>query len=202
MTFTCRLLLATLLAALAPVSQAASISDTYTGALPVTLTGTLPNQGTALEQTFTLAAPGDLTIFTTSYATGGFQTNLLLFDDMGMFITAGVPSGSPDLNTGLIGDTRLMAMNLAAGKYTVALTDFLLNQSLTATNLSDGFTANYGSGTTFVDANGNTRTGAYALTIGGDVPGGDAVPEPSTFLLAAPVLAWFAIRARRLHSSS
>ncbi len=196
MTFLCRVLLATLLGVLAPTSQAASITQTYSGALPVTLTGTLPNQGTALEQTFTLETPGNLTIFTTSYATGGFQTNLFLFDATGNFITAGVPAGSPDPNTGIVGDTRLMAMNLAAGMYTVALTDFLLNQSLTATNLSDGFTENYGSGTSFIDANGNTRSGNYSLTISPE-----PIPEPSTFLLAAPVLAWLAVRGRKLRAS-
>jgi len=194
---TCKLhlLIVTLaLGIFAPMSQGASITQTYSGALPVTITGTLPNQGTALELTFTLPSPDNLTIFTSSYATGGFQTNLLLFDSMGGFITAGVPAGSPDPTTGLIGDTKLMASTLSAGTYTVALTDFLLNQSLTATNLSDGFTANFGSGTTFSDANGNTRTGNYALTITtGDQA---AIPEPATMWLAAPVLAWLGIRAK------
>lgn len=191
----CRLylLLATVIVAmLVPSVQAASITQTYAGPLPVMLTGTLPDQGTALELTFTLASPGDLTIFTSSYAMGGFQTNLLLFDAMGNFITAGIPAGSPDPNTGLIGDTSLMMSDLSAGMYTVTLTDFLLNQSLTATNLSDGFTVNLGNGTTFVDAGGNTRTGDYALTISSPT----AIPEPSTFLLAAPVLAWLGMRAR------
>lgn len=181
------------LGTLAPVSQAASITQSYSGPLPATLTGTLPNQNTALELTFTLALPGDLSIFTSSYATGGFQTNLLLFNSTGNFVSAGTPAGTPAPGTGLIGDTRLMATNLSAGMYTVALTDFLLNQSLTATNLSDGFPVNFGSGTNFVDANGNTRTGAYALTIN-PAP----IPEPSTLWLAAPALAWLGLRGRRL----
>ena len=104
---TCKLhlLIVTLaLGIFAPMSQGASITQTYSGALPVTITGTLPNQGTALELTFTLPSPNNLTIFTSSYATGGFQTNLLLFDSMGGFLTAGVPAGSPDPTTGLIGD--------------------------------------------------------------------------------------------------
>lgn len=188
----CYFLLAVLaLGALAPISQGASIAQTYTGPLPATLTGTLPNQNTALELTFTLALPGNLTIFTSSYATGGFQTNLLLFNSMGNFITAGSPTGSPAPGTGLAGDTMLMATNLTAGMYTVALTDFLLSQSITATSLSDGFPVNYGSGTSFVDANGNTRTGNYALTIN-PAP----IPEPSTLWLAAPALAWLGLRGR------
>jgi hypothetical protein len=74
------------------------------------------------------------------------------------------------------------------GMYTLAVTDFLLNQSITATNLSDGFTANFGSGTTFTDANGNVRTGNYALTVS-ITP----APEPASAflaLLALPVLTW------------
>lgn len=181
------------LVVLASIGRSAVITQTYTGPLPITLTGTLPNQGTVLEQTFTLPASGDLAIFTSSYATGGFQTNLLLFNDMGGFITAGLPAGSPDPTTGLIGDSRLTATNLSAATYTVTLSDFLLNQSATATNLSDGFTANFGNGTTFVDASGNTRTGNYSFTI---APAA-AVPEPATLWLAAPVLAWMGIRARR-----
>lgn len=193
------LLLATLtMGALAPMTQAASITQTYSGPLPITFFGTLPDQGTALEQTFTLGSPGDLNILTSSYASGGFQTNLLLFDAMGSFVAAGIPSGLPDSATGIIGDTQLMAFNLAAGVYTVALTDVLLNQSLTATNLSDGFTANFGSGTTFADVSGNTRTGNYELTISSPAP----IPEPSTLLLAAPVLAWLGIYARSARKRS
>jgi hypothetical protein len=125
---------------------------------------------------------------------GGFQTNLLLFDAMGMFITAGMPGGMPDINTGLIGDSVLMAFDLPAGMYTVAITDFLLNQSLTAMNLSDGFTDNFGNGVDFIDANGNARTGDLTLNIT------SPVPEPSTLLLAAPVLAWLGLRRRKLLS--
>ncbi|MEJ7609040.1 MAG: DVUA0089 family protein [Bryobacteraceae bacterium] len=196
MKHTRNLLLVTLtLGLLAPISRGASITRTYTGALPVTLTGTLPNQGTALEQTFTLPSLNDLTISTSSYAMGGFQSNLFLYDSTGSFIAGGVPAGFQDPGTGLIGDMSLMMSGLPAGMYTVALTDFLLNQSLTATNLSDGFTTNFGSGTTFADANGNTRTGSYALTI--SVPDQAAIPEPATLWLAAPVVAWIGMRARK-----
>jgi uncharacterized membrane protein YoaK (UPF0700 family) len=85
---TSMLTVALTIAALAPSIQAASITQMHSGGLPVTLTGTLPNQGTALEQSFNLDAPGDLTISTSSYATGGFQTNLLLYNSAGEFITA------------------------------------------------------------------------------------------------------------------
>ena len=197
-----RLLLAAVaFAALPAVSHGTIITNTHSGSLPVTLTGSLPNQGTALAQAFTLAAPSDLIISTDSYAAGGFQTNLLLFDGMGMFVTAGVPAGMPDPNTGLIGDSRLRGRNLTAGMYTLVIADFLLNQSLTATNLSDGLTVNYGNGTAFIDAFGNARTGNYSLSISTAVPDDPAaIPEPSTAWLAAPALAWLAFRARSVRS--
>ena len=95
---------------------------------------------------------------------------------------------------------RLTAPSLPAGMYTLALTDFLLNQSLTATNLSDGFTVNFGSGTTFADTNGNQRTGNFALTI--NTGNTAAVPEPATLWLAAPFLGFLALRARKPRSYS
>jgi hypothetical protein len=181
-------------AVFAPHTFAATITQTYSGGFPATITGTLPDQGAALLENFTLSSTSNLTITTTSYANGGFESNLLLFNSMGNFVTAGNPFGAVDSTTGIVGDMRLTASNLAAGMYTLTLTDFLLNQSLTATNLSDGFTVNFGSGTTFVDANGNQRTGDFAFTIGN---GASAVPEPATLWLAAPFLAALALRARR-----
>lgn len=184
----------------APAIQAGPVlTQTYSGAFPATITGTLPNQGTALEEAITLPSTENLTVTTTSYATGGFEPNLLLFNSAGKFITAGIPFGVADPSTGIIGDMRLTAPSLAAGMYTIALTDFLLNQSLTATNLSDGFTVNYGSGTTFVDSNGNQRTGNFALAINAARP--NATPEPATLWLAAPFLAFFAVRAKKRLSS-
>lgn len=181
-------------AVFAPLSFTATLTQTYSGSFPANISGTLPNQGTALLEDFTLPSTGNLTVTTTSYASGGFESNLLLFNSLGNFVTAGSPFGSVDPNTGIIGDMRLTAPNLPAGMYTLALTDFLLNQSLTATNLSDGFTVNYGSGTTFIDSNGNQRNGNFAFTIS---TGASAVPEPATWWLAAPFVAAIALRARK-----
>jgi hypothetical protein len=166
------------------LSAATIITQTYSGTFPATITGTLPNQGTALEEVFTLPSATTLTVTTTSYATGGFESNLLLFNSAGTFVTAGTPFGSPDPSTGIVGDMRMTVPNLPAGMYTLALTDFQLNQSLTATNLSAGFSVNYGSGSTFTDANGNVRTGNYAFTIST----ASAVPEPATFWLVVPIV--------------
>ncbi|MGI8745927.1 MAG: DVUA0089 family protein [Bryobacteraceae bacterium] len=181
------------LCSVVPYSQAAVINQTYSGGFPGTISGTLPNQGTALEESFTLPSISNLTITTTSYATGGFETNLLLFNSMGKSINSGIPFGAPDPKTGIVGDSRLTAPNLPAGMYTLALTDFLLNQSFTATNLSDGFNDNSGSGTNFVDGNNNPRTGSFAFTINAPAP----VPEPGTAWLAAPFLAVLAMRTRK-----
>lgn len=185
---------------LAPTTQAGPIiNQTFSGSFPATITGTLPNQNTALLEMFTLASTSNLTVTTTSYASGGFEPNLLLYDSGGQFVTAGNPSGSPDPNTGIVGDMSLTAPNLPAGMYTLALTDFLLNQSITAKNLSDGFTVNLGSGTTFADSSGNQRTGNFAFTISAGSAGAP-VPEPATMWLAVSSLAAVAIRARkRIH---
>lgn len=187
---------ALMLGILAPNSRAATvITQTFSGSFPATITGILPNQGTVLEESLTLPFTNSLTITTTSYATGGFQTNLFLFNPAGTTVGAESPFGLPDPSTGIIGDERLTATNLPAGMYTLALSDFLLNQSFTAKNLSDGFNDNSGDGVNFVDANGNRRNGNFSLTINPTRPA--AVPEPGTAWLAAPFLAVLAIRARK-----
>lgn len=193
-------LAAAALGAIAPGLQAAAVTQTYSGLFPATISGTLPNQATALEENFTLPSTSNVTIYTTSYATGGFEPNLMLYNASGQNIATGViPGTSPvaaiDPSTGEAFDAYLTDSNLSAGTYTVALMDFLLGQSLTATNLSDGFTLDFGSGTTFVDEMGNSRTGNYNLVISLASP--TATPEPSTFFLAAPLLLGLGIAARR-----
>jgi hypothetical protein len=172
------------------------ISQTYNGSFPANISGVLPNQDTVLEESFTLTSNSSFTAFTTSYATGGFQPNLTLYNSSG--ITAATQSATPpagamaDSTTGLVADGYLTASNLAAGMYTLTLTDWELQQDPSATNLSDGFKFNLGNGTAFVDSQGNTRTGAYALTVdAGSASSG--TPEPATLALLGPVLvaAWF-----------
>lgn len=176
---------------LAQMAGAATIiTQTYTGGYPATISGSLPNQDTALELTFTLASTGNLTASTTSYATGGFQPNITIFNSSGIAIAnqwATPPPGAvADPATGLTVDSYLTANNLMAGTYVLALTDWALGQSVTATNLSDGFTSNFGNGVTFVDINGNTRTGAYALHLA--TSSVSSVPEPASILLLAPIM--------------
>ena len=160
--------------------------------------GTLVNQGTALEATFMLNTASALTIYTDSYgggnnvdgsttAAGGFMPSLVLYDASGNFVAGQIfpsPRGNTDPTTGLNGDSYLKTPTLSAGSYILTLSDFLLQQPPTATNLSSGFT-NLGSGTTFADVQGNPRDGNYTVNV---VGAGSApeVPEPSTLLLTLP----------------
>ncbi len=114
--------------------------------------------------------------------------SLVLYNSAGNYVAGATfpsPIGRMDPTTGLNGDAYLTRMNLAAGSYILALSDFLVQQPATATNLSDGF-INYGGGTTFSDVQGNLRTGNYSLNITG--PSAAAVPEPATFWLMVPAL--------------
>jgi hypothetical protein len=79
-------MLAVVLAAATSLAGAISPPVNLTIGLNQTLTGGLPNQGTALEIAFTLPQTENVTIFTTSYATGSFEPNLTLFDSNGNFV--------------------------------------------------------------------------------------------------------------------
>ena len=88
---------------LAQHTFAATITDTYSGGFPATIRGTLPNQGTALLENFTLPSSSNLTITTTSYASGGFEPNLLLSQFSGQFRNVRNPiwrSGSSNRDCG------------------------------------------------------------------------------------------------------
>lgn len=182
-----------------------------------TATGTLANQGTALEEMFTLSSASKLTIYTTSYGggpnvngttavAGGFMPSLVLYSGSGSYAAGEVfpsPIGKVDTTTGLNGDAYLTVANLAAGNYILALSDFLVQQSATATNLSDGF-INFGGGTTFSDVQGNPRNGNYTLnfTATSLAPPPTATPEPSTFFLVIPAALAGVVALRRRRSIS
>ncbi len=175
-------------------TPAAVISQTYIGSFPANIVGSLPDQSSVLEEAITLSSITNLTAFTTSYASGGFQPNLFLFNPAGVAIAASSgqkpPNAAADPVPGTALDAYLFTSSLIPGTYTLALTDFNLNQAATATNLTDGFTTNYGNGATFVDVNGVTRSGNYALTI--DAAATAATPEPSTaFLISLGLLTAF-----------
>ncbi len=170
----------------AGATQAAPISETFSG--------TLGSTTTVLQEDFTLSSMSNVTIYTTSYGggtnldgsmamAGGFQPNITLYTSAGDYVMSQAvtsPMAMTDSSTGLALDGYLTDSGLSAGSYIVTLTNFLYQQPPTATNLSDGF-INYG-GSTFTDAQGNLRTGAYALNLsasGGTSP----TPEPASIWL-------------------
>lgn len=179
------------------------ISGSYTSA------GTLSNQGQVLEATFSITSASSLTIYTNSYgggtnangttaSAGGFMPSLVLYNGAGNYVageTFPSPTGKTDPVTGLNGDAYLSKMNLGSGTYILTLSDFLVQQPVTATNLSDGF-INYGSGTTFSDVQGNPRNGNYSLNMSA-TSAAPSVPEPATFGLMVPALVGIAALIRK-----
>jgi len=71
---------------LVPNAKAGVINQTFSGSFPGTISGTLPSSDTALEEAIAITAPSDLTAYTTSYAAGGFQPNITLFNPAGIAI--------------------------------------------------------------------------------------------------------------------
>jgi hypothetical protein len=173
------------------------IHQTYTGSFPASISGTLLNQDSVLEETITIPSTSNLTAFTTSYASGGFQPNLTLYNPDGTYEASQwatpPPTATADSSTGQKLDGYLTAMSVSSETYTLTVTDWQLQQSITATNLSDGFTFNLGNGTTFADVTGATRTGQYAVSI--DLT---ATPEPSSLVLAASAFGLLLLARRHL----
>lgn len=186
-------------------ASAVTLNQTFTGSFPGSVSGTLPDQGSVLELAVTLPTAGNFSAYTTSYATGGFEGTLMLYDSTGVTETPTqqgfASSAATDPTTGQALDASLDVDGLAAGTYTLTLTDFNLSQSLTATNLSDGFTDNSGNGTTFVDEYGNTRTGAYTLDFNA-TSAASAVPEPGGWTVSLlPLAAGFLLLRKRRATS-
>lgn len=139
-------------------------------------TGNLPNDDSVLLFSFTIGAPGNVSVRTYSYAggtnadgavipAGGFDPILSVFDSTGALIDA-----NDDDETGTVAvdpvsgqewDTYLELTALPAGQYTVAVSQYA--NFATGPNLSNGFE---GSGTSgFVDDDGFTRTSAWAFDV-------------------------------------
>ena len=124
-------------------ARAASISQTYTGAL----TSESGSPGSVVLETFSLTAPSQVTVYTTSYGggmnlngtttpAGGFQPNITLYNSTGFVIANQSPSFSPianpDPTNGWKGDGYLRDNNVAAGTYYVTLTDWQNQMSITS----------------------------------------------------------------------
>ncbi len=149
-----------------------------------------------------LGGPGSVTVTSIGYAggtdskgnavaAGGFDTMLYLFSSTGALLAqsddgVSVPT---DPSTGLALDAAFTTGSLAAGVYTLALTQ--ADNSLLGFNLSDGFfqsgqgnfTSAFGcSNGMFCDYEGNNRTSSWALNFSGDSLGA-VVPEPGSLAL-------------------
>lgn len=173
-----------------------------------------------------VGAPSTVTISTNSYGggtnttgqtimSGGFEPVLSLFSPTGAFIVDNganlqcPPGANADPSTGFCGDAYLNRSGLAAGTYTLALTQF--PNVVNGANLSAGFsqagTGNFTggfcsvSGGSFLDEACNQRNSNYSLNIVGvdsATAGGSAViPEPATALLVIPVALAFLLKRKR-----
>jgi hypothetical protein len=147
-------------------------------------------------QSFTESSLSSVTLQTSSYAAGGFDPIVAVFDATGALIGqnddgAGVP---PDPSTGEALDA-LLTLSLAPGQYTVSLTQF--DNFALGPTLADGFVeSGMGNFTAapfdcgapnFCDFTGSARTNQWALTITSQV----AVSEPSTMAIFTVSLACF-----------
>ncbi len=192
--------------------------------------GTVLYQGTFISDSefaqfeFELATESDLSIRSWGYAggivptspssttisSGGFATNLLLFDNVGDLIRSdngGVcKTTGEDPVTGNCSD-GLIEATLVAGRYTLVLAEWnntsvdgTLSGWLTQVD-SPGFTcAQFGLSGNFCDlttALGDTRTGDWAVSFSGDGLLTDT-PEPSTALMVIlPALGLGLVSRRR-----
>lgn len=184
-----KLALAATLAALAGMPAYAA-TMTYSG------TFTADNQVYSLSLTPTSTT--SYTFATTSFATGGFYPVLTLFNTTsGAYISSSDYSGT--------GSDALLMASLAAGSYTLDLTQF---PNTTNGTLGSGFLFDGASNAAFTgDLCGQTggkflnsgttpctqRTGAYSLNVTSAAP----VPEPATWALLLPGAAMGVVLLRR-----
>jgi hypothetical protein len=149
-----------------------------------TFSGAFTQDDNVFQTRLTFDAPSLVTLQTTSYARGGFDPILSLFDSSGLLIAEnddGFPGTvPPDPSTGNAWDADLV-IDLNPGTYTIALTQW--DNYAAGPNLSNGFVrAGQGNftGGPFRDADGNLRNGSYTLSVTAEV-----IPEPGTCALAA-----------------
>lgn len=199
------LLFTALLASVALQASAANIS----------FRGTATRDDSVQLFTFNLTASSAVTVRTYSYAggtnsggaaipEGGFDPYVSLFDSTGLLIAEnddapGVPSSPVTFSA----YDAFLTQTLAAGSYTLALTQF--DNFATGPNLAAGFieagnatfTSIFGcSNRSFCDIDGNNRGNAWAIDFlnvaSATGPGGppSAVPEPSSAVLVLGGVSW------------
>ncbi len=209
-------------------TQSATALATLFGALlclrvdaaALSFTGTLDADDAVQTFTFTLPAPGSVTIQTWSYAggsnaagtlipQGGFDPGIALFDALGTLLVQQDDAAPGDVPADPLTNEQFdiyLVTALAAGTYSVAITQF--DNVAIGPGFANGFSqAGAGSFTAafacsnqqFCDVDAVNRTGFWAT----DVTGTTVVPLPGTIWLLSGALGMFsaaAARRRRLKS--
>lgn len=180
-------------------------SAVQSSAASMSVSGTFTSDDQVQLYSWTLAQNSPVLLTTNSYSSGGFVPVLSIFNSAGTLITSdgadGVCQGSmtPSSSTGMCDDAYIMT-SLAAGSYTVALTEFFNVPN--GPNLSDGFLMQ-GQGDFTGSTCGTTgafyetdvapcvqRTGNFSATF-------STVPEPATTCLVGIPLLVFGLAKRR-----
>jgi len=171
----------------------------------ISYSGTLSGDDQVQLYTYTLSQASPVMFETNSYASGGFVPVLSLFNSMGVEIGSDGADNTcysgmtANAATGICNDA-LLSENLAAGSYTLAITEFF--NVPVGPNLSNGF-LEQGQGNFTGSTCGTTgafyetdiapcvqRTDAYSVNI-------TATPEPATFWLGSVLVAAFFVTRRR-----
>lgn len=204
-----------------------ALAPRYVSAATISYAGTFTDPNQVFEASFTLSAASSVLIQTYGYggsgnapggtngagtviAAGGFDPYVSLFAGTGATATflasnddgaCGAGSGATAL--GNCFDSTLSVASLAAGSYTVALTqpaNFSIAENYGYGTLGDGFIDLAGD---FTDGAGNLRSGGYALDVSVSSqtqpppPPPSSVPEAGTLAVVASALtALFAVRLR------
>lgn len=209
--FTARTGLAVLIASMFAVGTAYADSFSFTG--------TFTSDDQLEEIPFSVAPTEVVTIETFGYAgginqagdtipEGGFDPYLAIFDSLGNLVQVNdngmCGQVGTDSVTGSCFDSYI-SQSLDAGSYTLVLSespnipnDNLLADGYTDAGMGDFTGGYYGcADPAFCDANGDTRTGNWALDIDNVATAGSTVPEPGTVPLVGGALAAIAIWRRR-----
>jgi hypothetical protein len=196
-----------------------AVASTGSAATVFNFSGTLPQDDARMFFAYTVQNTGQVDVFTTSFATGGFAPIISVFDNLGslQFFNVGsqtndcVNNGT-DPATGSCWDARLSLNSVAGTQYTVVLTEddnIPLGPTLLDGFFEDGngnFTANppfnpVVPGGSFLLAGPVQRTPDWAITFSSADPtlSVTGLPEPSTyalFLSGAGLLAFWRRRTR------